>query len=189
MGERGMARPAILIAVVALIATACSTGELSTGPLPGAVARTTMSPDMETMSPDMDMGGMEDFTFGEPANPSEATRVIEISANDTLRFDPDAVVVAAGEIVTFRVTNNGKIAHDFVLGDATLQDEHEAEMQAMADSSDMAMSHDEPNSFSIKPGDTKEMTWRMTEAGEILMGCHQPGHYVSGMKGTIEITA
>jgi uncharacterized cupredoxin-like copper-binding protein len=31
------------------------------------------------------------------------------------------------------------------------------------------------------------MTWHMTEGGEILFGCHQPGHYQAGMKGTVTV--
>jgi uncharacterized cupredoxin-like copper-binding protein len=29
----------------------------------------------------------------------------------------------------------------------------------------------------------------MAEGGEILFGCHQPGHYEAGMKGIITIEA
>lgn len=93
------------------------------------------------------------------------------------------MTVATGEVVTFKVTNVGAIPHDFVLGDDHLQEEHEAEMAEM--SGDMAM-HDEPNAF-VLVGETKEMTWMMTEGGEILFGCHQPGHYQAGMKGTVTI--
>jgi uncharacterized cupredoxin-like copper-binding protein len=63
-----------------------------------------------------------------------------------------------------------------------MQDAHEAEMAEM--SGDTAM-HDEPNAFILQAGDTKEMTWHMTQSGEILFGCHQLGHYAAGMKGTI----
>lgn len=160
----------LLVLVIALVAAACSSGDSTA---------TTMSGDMNEEH--------EEFSFGEPADASEATRVIEISANDNFTFDPDAIKVAAGEVVTFKVTNDGKIPHDFVLGDVAVQDEHEAEMQDMTDSD--SMGHDEPNAFVIDPGETKEMTWHMTQSGEILMGCHQPGHYVAGMKGTIDVSS
>jgi len=46
---------------------------------------------------------------------------------------------------------------------------------------------DEPNAFVLDPGQTKETTWTFTAAGELLYGCHQPGHYGAGMVGTITV--
>ena len=160
----------ILLMALGLLAAACSSDDSSD---------TTMAADM-----DMEMEG--EFAFGDPMEASDATRVIEITANDDFTFFPSGATVAQGETVTFRVTNDGKIPHDFVLGDAQMQDEHEEEMAEMA-GDDMAM-HDEPNAFVLEPGETKEMTWHMTEDGDILFGCHQPGHYAAGMKGTVVVT-
>ena len=42
-------------------------------------------------------------------------------------------------------------------------------------------------SFSVEPGESALLTWRFTESGEVLFGCHEPGHYEGGMVGTIEI--
>lgn len=137
-----------------------------------------------TMAADMDMEG--EFAFGDPMEASSADRVIEITANDDFTFSPTGATVTKGETVTFRVTNDGKIPHDFVLGDAQMQDEHEEEMAEMA-GDDMAM-HDEPNAFVLEPGETKEMTWHMTGSDLILFGCHQPGHYAAGMKGSVVVT-
>lgn len=139
-----------------------------------------------TMAPDMDMETEGEFAFGDPMEASTADRVIEISANDDFTFRPSGATVAKGETVTFSVTNDGKIPHDFVLGDTQMQDEHEEEMAEMS-GDDMAM-HDEPNAFVLEPGETKEMTWHMTDGGDILFGCHQTGHYAAGMKGEVIIT-
>lgn len=140
-----------------------------------------------TMAEGMDMGAEHSdvFKFGDPMEAFMATRVIEITANDDFTFLPSGATVTKGEIVTFRVTNTGKIPHDFVLGDAHMQDHHEAEMAEMGGDMDM---HDDPNTLVLEPGETKEMTWSMTETGEILFGCHETGHYAAGMKGTIVIT-
>ncbi|MEZ4503043.1 MAG: plastocyanin/azurin family copper-binding protein [Dehalococcoidia bacterium] len=127
----------------------------------------------------------ESFSFGHAADASEADRTIDIEALDTLRFEPDAVTVNVGETVTFKVHNGGQIAHEFGLGTEADQAAHEQEMQQMA-SSGMAM-HDEANGFALMPGETKELTWTFTEAGTVLYGCHEPGHYAGGMKGTITV--
>lgn len=159
-----------------LISTACSEGEDSSAT---TAANTTMAEDMDMG----DDGHMEEFAFGDPMDASTASRVIEITANDDFTFDPSGVTVTAGETVTFRVTNTGAIPHDFTLGDTEMQEEHEAEMAEMG----AGMAHDEPNVFSLQPGDTKEMTWHLTEPGEIIFGCHQVGHYAAGMLGTLTV--
>jgi uncharacterized cupredoxin-like copper-binding protein len=39
----------------------------------------------------------------------------------------------------------------------------------------------------IPASGTKELTWVFAEAGTVLIGCHQPGHYAAGMKGQITV--
>ena len=128
----------------------------------------------------------EDFNFGEPADAAEADRVIEIDANDNLTFDASEITVSAGETITFRITNTGTIAHDFTLGDQETQDKHEAEMAEMTENGE-TMSHDDPNAVVLAAGETKELTWHFSEAGTVLIGCHQPGHYAAGMAGAVTI--
>ena len=82
------------------------------------------------------------------------------------------------------MTNVGKLPHDFTIGDSDTQDDHEAEMAEMPMD---GMGVDDVNAMTMDPGETKDMTWTFSEAGEILMGCHIPGHYAGGMRGTIRI--
>lgn len=161
----------VIIAILGLLAAACSS---SGGGDSGSDT---------TMDPNMDMD--EAFSFGEPADASDADRVVEIAANDDFTFDPPSVGVEMGETVTFRVTNTGVIVHDFTLGDEGMQAEHEEEMTEMSDDSAM---HEEPNTMAIEPGGTMDMTWHFTESGPLIFGCHQAGHYAAGMKGTLVVT-
>jgi uncharacterized cupredoxin-like copper-binding protein len=97
-------------------------------------------------------------------------------------MEPTSMTVPAGIPVTFVITNTGAIDHEFVLGDEEAQAEHEAEMAAGG------MRHDEPEGVAVAPGESKELTYTFTEAGETLAGCHFPGHYGGGMKATITVT-
>lgn len=128
----------------------------------------------------------DEFTFGRPGEASEADRVVEVDANDDFTFSPAEIAVSAGETVTFVVTNTGAIPHDFTLGDQATQDAHEAEMAEMAASGDMG-EHSDPNAVVLEAGETNELTWTFSEAGTVLIGCHQPGHYDAGMKGAVEV--
>jgi Cu+-exporting ATPase len=113
-----------------------------------------------------------------------ADRTIPISADDQLRFSPDAITVRAGETVAFKVTNAGKTEHEFVIGDAAAQQQHD---QEMADGAMAAMEHS-ANAVDVPPGKTATLVYHFTQPGTLLFGCHVPGHYAAGMQGTITVT-
>jgi len=115
--------------------------------------------------------------------PSAAATRIEVTLTDSLKIEPTAMTVPAGVPVTFVVTNSGVTDHEFYLGDAAAQAEHEKEMAEMG-----GMTHDEPEGIAVEPGETKELTYTFAEAGETLAGCHVVGHYGGGMKATITVT-
>jgi len=112
-------------------------------------------------------------------------RTIDVSMIDN-SFEPNSISVAAGETVTFLFTNNGSMAHDAFIGPASEQEEHG---QAM-DSGEGMEGHNMEGSDALllEPGDSGELTYSFEEAGEILIGCHQPGHYEAGMKATITVS-
>lgn len=124
---------------------------------------------------------MEGRVMGEAADPSDADRTVKVVMSDQLSYNPAELSVKEGEIVTFEVVNEGKAPHEFVLGDEAFQNMHEMDM-AEGDHSD-SMS----NGLSLEPGEEGSLTWRFTEAGEVLYGCHEPGHYEGGMVGVIEV--
>ena len=119
--------------------------------------------------------------MGESAEESEADRTIKVVMLDELAYDPEQLEVSEGEVVTFEVVNQGKTRHEFVLGDSDYQEMHEGDM---ADGGHGEMME---NAVSVEPGESASLTWRFTENGEVLFGCHEPGHYEGGMVGTIEI--
>lgn len=119
---------------------------------------------------------------GEAAPAREATRTVEVVATDELQFQPATIRLKAGETVTFVVTNAGSSDHEFVLGDEAYQRAHEMEMSK----DEMQMTHS-GNAVALPPGATKRVTWKFTGSGEVLYGCHLPGHYEGGMVGTIYV--
>ncbi len=110
-----------------------------------------------------------------------ATR-LPVTMTDALRMEPAQLSVPRGTPVTFVVTNSGAIDHEFYLGDEEEQAEHERDMAG-----DDGMDHDVPNGITVKPGQTKELTFTFPESGATLAGCHIPGHYPAGMKADIKV--
>jgi uncharacterized cupredoxin-like copper-binding protein len=169
-----------------LVLTACAGSDQ-----PAAVDTATEEETTEDMvgedgdeSP-MDDGAMDhadDEAMGESADASEATRTISVEAFD-MAFEPASISVDPGEVVTFEVTNTGEAVHEFFLGDSAMQQEHADEMADM----DSDMAHDEPYSIRLQPGETKELTWRFDNSGEVEFACHEPGHYQAGMHGQISV--
>ena len=119
---------------------------------------------------------------------------VEVEMTD-LAFDPSEFEVAQGATVTFVFDNTDTIDHEALIGDETAQDEHEAEMVDSGD--DMGgmddMSHksgaaDPSESVLVAPGESAEITYTFNETGDVLLGCHQAGHYDGGMVATITVT-
>lgn len=126
------------------------------------------------------MGSMGGRAMGQAVDESEADRTIKVVMHDDLSYDPDQLEVAKGEVITFEIVNEGKARHEFVLGDFAYQDMHE---------DDMGGGHGDlmDSGVAVEPGENASLTWRFTESGEVLYGCHEPGHYEGGMVGTIEV--
>ena len=178
-----------LLLVVTLITLAACAGSEEAATSPGGASE---GPTQQDTGEDMEMGSEGahtdgEFAFGRPADAAEADRTIDIRTSNELAFDPAQVTVAAGETVTFSISNEGDLQHDFVLGDEAAQEEHADEMAAME--SEMAMEgeeHGDANALSIPPGETVELTWVFDgETEGLLYGCHEPGHYEAGMVGEI----
>jgi len=133
--------------------------------------------------PDQNSGAMA-MTNGGSAAAARAVpdRTVLITVTDQLRFVPDAVTVAQGDTVAFVITNQGAIHHEFVIGNASVQAEHEAAMAAGMD----AMGRD-TNSVDVPAHQTVTLVYTFSRAGDLIMGCHVPGHYAGGTHGTITV--
>lgn len=166
-----MRRIAIFLAVLALGASACGGQEEHGGGHTGSAT--------SNGSASMDHRGS---VPGSAADKSDAARKVVVVASDDLKFDPASIQVDAGEVITFVVRNEGKTVHEFVLGDEAYQQMHEGDM---AQGGHMSSNMD--NAVSVDPSDSAEITWRFDETGEVLYGCHEPGHYDGGMVGAVEV--
>jgi uncharacterized cupredoxin-like copper-binding protein len=91
-------------------------------------------------------------------------------------------IVMQDETVRFDVQNAGEIAHEFFVGTEIEQGDHETEMR-----DPMAAGHDHPTGVHVEAGKSKKLAIKFSTAGTFLMGCHEPGHYAAGMKGTIVV--
>jgi len=103
-------------------------------------------------------------------------RTIEITMHYSA-FDPAEIHVAPGATVRFVLTNADPIDHEFILGDETVQRIHEEGTEAHHGA--------KPGEITVHAGTTGETTYTFPEGGEVIFGCHSPGHYAYGMRGLV----
>jgi uncharacterized cupredoxin-like copper-binding protein len=80
------------------------------------------------------------------------------------KIEPSAITLEQHTKVTFVITNKGHEVHEFAL------DHYAVEVEE------------------IMPGETKELTLTVLDAGEFETACYLPGHYEVGMYGTLTVT-
>ena len=151
-------------------------------------------------------GHADGLAFGEPGQPAEAGRTIEITMGDNY-FEPETLVIQAGETVRFVVKNQGEFLHEFNIGTAAMHAEHQEEMMTMMEHGMLTMTgidhdmmkmdhsgtdmsghvHDDPNSVLVEPGKTQILVWKFAAATDLEFACNVPGHYDAGMMGEIEV--
>ena len=109
------------------------------------------------------------------AAPAERTVHVRIHYS---AFSLGHLDVAPGETVRFVVTNTDPIDHEFIVGDDAVQVAHELGTEAYHPP--------RPGEITIRAGETVETTYTFGTR-DLLFGCHLPGHYAYGMRGTISV--
>jgi uncharacterized cupredoxin-like copper-binding protein len=157
----------VLLAIAAVMAVGCGGGGTS-----GAGGH-----DHGAEGSPQDHDG-ETFSFGAPADPSEADRTIRVEGHD-LRFEPERIEVEAGETIAFEFVNEGSLDHEFVLGESADMDDSGAHEHG-----DTA-----PNATAIvPPGETQTIGWTFEAAGDFVFECHVDNHDDAGMRGTVLVS-
>lgn len=124
----------------------------------------------------------EQFDWGISGEAKKVDRTINISMTDNMRFTPEKINVKLNETVKFVVMNNGKVLHEFVIGTQAALTQHAKMMEKFP-----GMEHDSPYMAHVKSGAGGQVIWNFNRSGEFEFACLLPGHFQSGMKGTIVV--
>lgn len=122
------------------------------------------------------------------ASSSSGTKTIEVEMRD-IAFSPKSIDVPAGKPVRLVFHNRGKVAHDAFIGDQKAQADHKMEMNDSGSGGMAGMDHGggDAAAITVQPGKTGELTHTFQSGDEMLIGCHQKGHYAAGMKLTVNV--
>ena len=134
-----------------------------------------------------------------PASAEPGTSASPRQVNVIMRdyaFNPDPLYLTPGETVTFAVVNGGLVEHEFVLGDAAVQ-------QAWAEANALATP---PAPFATPPlasapagtgglrvlvgsGGSTTVSYDVPASGDLQLFCHLPGHAEQGMHGQVVLAS
>jgi uncharacterized cupredoxin-like copper-binding protein len=88
---------------------------------------------------------------------------LTIKGLDTMKFDPPALNVAAGQPIQLTLSNQGALIHDWVLSEGV----------------------DKPAKAEASGHANADVTFTIAKPGTYTFVCSQPGHDAAGMHGTI----
>lgn len=117
--------------------------------------------------------------------PPGTDRIVELSMQG-MHFVPDRIEVDAGEQVAFVVTNPNDIAHEVYIGIMADQMAHHAVHMAAPSAGQANVVHGGYGIF-LLPRETGVVSYHFDTAGEIMIGCHLPGHWEAGMKAIVTV--
>ena len=94
-------------------------------------------------------------------------------------FDPSSVTVPVGVPVTITIRNDDPIDHEWIVGDAAVQQRHRVGTEVVHDTI--------PTEQMIPAGQTRVTTITFPATGTLQYICHLPGHEGYGMVGLVTI--
>jgi len=107
-------------------------------------------------------------------------------------FNPTPLYLVPGETVTFSVINGGLLPHEFVLGDASVQDAWATANAAAGPAAPLATAAPAsvpPGTGGIElvldPGQQATVTYPVPAGQPLQLMCHLPGHVERGMVGSV----
>ncbi len=192
-----MIRKAAILITIAMIAAACGS-ETATQTAPAAddttttLAATTTTTTAEVMTDDSmhdddaahddDAMHDDDAAHDDDHDATEADRVVEVSMSE-FAFSPLDLSATKGETVTFKVTNEGLVEHEFRLTTEHGASEHIAagHEDHDADAATGGHGHGEVILL-VAPGGTDSITVTFDHDADFdIVACLVPGHYEAGM--------
>jgi uncharacterized cupredoxin-like copper-binding protein len=114
-------------------------------------------------------------TAGAAADPTTVEIRIHFS-----RFLPSSITVPAGRPITFVLSNEDPIDHEWIVGDEALHARHRTGTEPSHTS--------RPTEVSIDALGTRTTRVTFEKPGTYTFICHLPGHEAYGMTGTVTVT-
>lgn len=107
-------------------------------------------------------------------------------------YSCDLPTLDLGTVLEVRMTNIGAVEHEAVFGDLAAQNAAAAEMgdasTAAEDDDGHGGGHGSPT-LVLAAGESGSIVVTMDEPGDMIIGCHVPGHWDAGMRSDYVVSA
>lgn len=119
----------------------------------------------------------------------DAELVVAVEMND-FGYEIDETTIPVGSTVRFDFVNVGVVEHEAMFGTMHQQEEfagsggHGGHADEDADDH-----HGTVPAITLGPGDRGSLVVEFDEAGEIMIGCHLPGHWDAGMVTSLTVAS
>lgn len=113
-------------------------------------------------------------------------RVVELTITADARFSPDHIGVKTGETIRFVVRNPTSSDHELFIGSATEQRMHHDAHLGLSPAEQAAVSHFGYGIF-LPAFANGVLEYHFADAGEVVIGCHLPGHYEGGHFASVTV--
>ncbi|HXG40222.1 MAG TPA: hypothetical protein VNJ28_04695 [Candidatus Limnocylindrales bacterium] len=131
--------------------------------------------------------------IGEPGTPARPREVTIVAREYT--FSPSVVRLVPGETVLLHVVNGGLELHEAVLGDAVVQTTWEHAWRAAVASPLPPGRTPAPSvppdtgglRIVVASGQRADALYTVPAGGDLVVGCHVPGHWERGMRVPVEL--
>lgn len=112
------------------------------------------------------------FAFGYEGNRHKVDRTIELVITDAHELSTKPIVVKHGETIRFLIKNKGRRNHEIMLGTKEFIEVTDRDFKE-----NPGIEHDAPYFSYVEPGDTGELVWKFSDAGNFYFGCIEKGHF------------
>jgi uncharacterized cupredoxin-like copper-binding protein len=192
--ERRSRRPFTLglvtmLAAISLLAAACGADH----PEDADVA--TLAPDgtplcvLQTPT-DADVAAAEEAGHAEEPGEGGVDFAVDIEMRE-FGYSCSLPTIEQGTTLALRFTNVGIVEHEAVVGSLAEQHDAEVQMAEMAAMVEMGLmdsghevqggGHSTP-AINVPAGESLTLVVELDEPGEMMIGCHVPGHWAAGMR-------
>ena len=180
---------AFVLVLVGVACTETASGDVLSADPDGNTELAAEAPGTDADTDVVEEAHAEDDDHG-AGKATEAGRVVEVTMSE-FAFDPGSLEVAAGETITFVVTNAGVVEHEFRLSNQHRIEEHKASGHAEHGEEGEDGHHQGGDMvLLLAAGESGEMTVTFPDDTTVFthIACLIPGHHEAGMGGAIDYT-
>jgi uncharacterized cupredoxin-like copper-binding protein len=121
--------------------------------------------------------------YGRPGNASTASRTVQLEITGKAGCNPAEIAAKQGETLKLIAKNASSVPQELAIGNAAELKSHAETVRKFP-----KMQGSQANRVSVKPGESAELVWQFTNAGQFIVACVPPGQFDAASAGKIVVS-